>query len=99
MDKRSQSTDAADSTPAVAAVHYRSGALAPKLVAKGRGEVAEAILARARELGIPTKSEPALINFLLELDLNQLIPSELYEAIAEVLAWAYEVDQSESSRS
>jgi flagellar biosynthesis protein len=73
--------------------------LAPKLVAKGRGEVAEAILARARELGIPTKSEPALINFLLELDLNQLIPSELYEAIAEVLAWAYEVDQSESSRS
>lgn len=98
MDRRNQGADAADPSPAAVAVHYRSATLAPKLVAKGRGEVAEAILSRARELGIPTKSEPALINFLLELDLNQLIPPELYEAVAEVLAWAYEVDRGESSR-
>jgi flagellar biosynthesis protein len=76
----------------VVALTYNAGAVAPKVIAKGNGYLADLILARAQELGIPTKSDPALIEFLMELQLNQLVPPELYGAIAEVLAWAYEQD-------
>lgn len=74
------------------AIGYTLGTTAPKILAKGRGEIALAILERARELGIATRSEPALLAFLLELDLNEAVPPDLYTAVAQVLAWAYEED-------
>ena len=74
------------------ALGYTLGAMAPKILAKGKGEIALAILERARELEIPTRSEPALLAFLLELELFVVVPPELYTAVSEVLAWAYEQD-------
>ena len=74
------------------ALRYASGMPAPKVVAQGRGEIAEQILARAHDLGIPVRSDPGLVAFLMELDLNAWVPPELYAAVAQVLAWAYEVD-------
>lgn len=74
------------------AIGYTLGAVAPKILAKGKGEIALAILERARELEIPTRSEPALLAFLLELDLFEVVPPELYTAVSQVLAWAYEQD-------
>jgi flagellar biosynthesis protein len=74
------------------ALRYASGMPAPKVVAQGRGEIAEQILARAHELGISVRSDPGLVAFLMELDLNAWVPPELYAAVAQVLAWAYEVD-------
>ena len=59
---------------------------------KGRGELAQAILDRAKALGIPTRTEPSLVAFLMELDLNAWVPPELFAAVAQVLAWAYEMD-------
>ena len=59
----------------------------------GHEEIAQAILDRAKELGIPTRSEPSLVAFLMELDLNAWVPPELYAAIAQVLAWAHEEDK------
>ena len=47
---------------------------------------------KAKELGIPTKIEPELVEFLMQLKLNELVPPKLYAAVAEVLAWAYELD-------
>ena len=75
------------------ALEYGPASAAPRVMAKGRGEIAEAILSKARELGIPMKAEPLLVAFLLEIDLYRLVPPELYEAVAQVLAWAYENDQ------
>jgi flagellar biosynthesis protein len=49
-------------------------------------------LAKAKEMGIPTRSEPELVEFLMQLKLNDLVPPKLYAAVAEVLAWAYELD-------
>jgi flagellar biosynthesis protein len=43
-------------------------------------------------MGIPTKIEPELVEFLMQLKLNELVPPKLYAAVAEVLAWAYELD-------
>ena len=49
-------------------------------------------MAKAKEFGIPTRTEPELVEFLMQLKLNELVPPKLYAAVAEVLAWAYEVD-------
>jgi len=49
-------------------------------------------LAKAKEFGIPTRNEPELVEFLMQLKLNDVVPPDLYAAVAEVLAWAYEID-------
>jgi flagellar biosynthesis protein len=75
------------------ALRYESNAGAPRVLAKGQGFVAERLLARAQELGVPLRAEPELVELLLQLELNQVIPPTLYAAVAEVLAWAYDVDR------
>ena len=65
---------------------------APRIVAKGAGFMAQVIEQRAKEHEIPVAIEPELVELLVQLDLNSLIPPELYAAVAEVLAWAFEVD-------
>ena len=74
------------------ALKYEMNSAAPRVTGQGQGFVAEAILAKAKELGIPTRVEPELVEFLMQLKLNDVVPPKLYAAVAEVLAWAYEVD-------
>ena len=74
------------------ALAYELNSSAPRITGQGEGFVADAILAKARELGIPTRTEPELVEFLMQLKLNELVPPKLYAAVAEVLAWAYELD-------
>lgn len=62
---------------------------APKVVASGRGLIAETILDRAREAGVPIREDPALSEALGRLELLDEIPEELYAAVAEALVWAY----------
>ena len=85
----------ADQPPRTRAValRYESNAGAPRLLAKGQGFVAERLLERAEELGVPLRAEPELVELLLQLDVNQVIPPALYAAVAEVLAWAYDTDR------
>ena len=79
-------------TQQAVALGYQAGAPAPKVLSQGRGVMAEAIITRAQELGIPTKTDPALVEFLMQLEVNAWVPPELFAAVAQVLAWAYEVD-------
>ena len=74
------------------ALRYEENSSAPRVTGQGEGYVAEAILAKAKEMGIPTRSEPELVEFLMQLKLNDIVPPDLYAAVAEVLAWAYEID-------
>ena len=74
------------------ALKYEMNSAAPRITGQGEGFIAEAILAKAKELGIATKIEPELVEFLMQLKLNELVPPKLYAAVAEVLAWAYELD-------
>jgi flagellar biosynthesis protein len=74
------------------ALGYKPGMPAPRVLAQGKGEMAQAIVDRAKSLGIPTRTEPSLVAFLMELDLNAWVPPELFAAVAQVLAWAYEMD-------
>jgi len=74
------------------ALAYEINSAAPRITGQGEGFVADAILAKAKEMGIPTRTEPELVEFLMQLKLNELVPPKLYAAVAEVLAWAYEID-------
>lgn len=75
------------------ALAYAPGDAAPKVVAKGRGLIAEEILARAREHHIYVHQSPELVTLLMQVDLDDHIPPQLYIAIAELLAWLYRVEQ------
>lgn len=66
---------------------------APKVVAKGRGHVAENILAAAQKNTIPVYQNKSLVNMLMALDIDREIPPELYRTIAEVLAYVYRIDK------
>jgi flagellar biosynthesis protein len=73
-----------------AALRYEPGrAGAPTVVAAGSGEVAERILALAREHGIPIRDDAALAQALARLALEAEVPPELWAAVAEALVWAY----------
>jgi flagellar biosynthesis protein len=67
---------------------------APKVIAKGRGLVAEKIMALAREQGIPMREDPDLVQMLTQIDLDQAIPPSLYQIVAELLAFVYRLNQS-----
>lgn len=84
---------AAAQRPAAVAMRYdQASDAAPRLLAKGQGEVAERILAIAAEHGIPLHEDRDLVRLLLVLDLDVEIPPHMYQALAEVLAHIYRVN-------
>jgi len=78
---------------AVALTYDQDGNTAPKVVAKGSGIVAGKIIDRAKEHGIPIYQNKVLASMLMAVELDKAIPPELYQAVAEVLAYIYRLDQ------
>ncbi|HLA34446.1 MAG TPA: EscU/YscU/HrcU family type III secretion system export apparatus switch protein [Rhodocyclaceae bacterium] len=78
------------------ALRYAPGDAAPKVVAKGRGFIAEEIIARAKEHGVFVHESPELVSLLTQVDLDQHIPPQLYVAVAELLAWIYRVENQDA---
>ena len=79
------------------ALAYTQTDAAPRVVAKGRGVLAEQIIARARENGVYAHESPELVSLLMQVDLDQRIPPQLYVAVAELLAWLYRLESGEST--
>ena len=79
------------------ALAYESGDYAPKIVAKGRGIVAEQIIAKAKEHKVFVHESKDLVALLMQVDLDDHIPPELYLAIAEILAWLYRLETGSQS--
>lgn len=76
------------------ALRYRSQHdAAPRVTAKGAGVVAEAIVRRAEESGVPVQQDAGLTEALMHLDIDSVIPEELYRVVAEVLAYVYRARQ------
>lgn len=67
---------------------------APRVVAKGHGDVASRIIEQARGAGIFVHDSPELVALLLQVDLDERIPETLYQVIAELLVWISEVDRT-----
>ena len=77
---------------AAVALAYRDGQSAPQVVAKGRGVIAENIIKEARAHGVYVHESPELVSLLMQVDLDQHIPPQLYQAVAELLAWLYKLE-------
>lgn len=75
------------------AMAYNAEDGAPRVIAKGSGVNAEAIISLATESGVYVHQSPELVNLLMGVDLDGEIPAELYQAVAELLAWLYSLDQ------
>lgn len=74
------------------ALAYAAGDSAPRVVASGQGEIAERIIAAAKEHGVYVHESRELVGLLMNVDLDQRIPPELYRAVAELLAWLYRLE-------
>jgi len=72
---------------------------APKVIAKGRGSIAEKIIELAKKNNIPLKSDPGLVQILSKLDIDEQIPVELYKAVAEILAFVYSANNQYREKS
>jgi flagellar biosynthesis protein len=81
-----------DGQRAAAALAYREGDGAPRVVAKGRGIVADSIIDKARASGVYVHESRELLALLMQIDLDSHIPPQLYVAVAELLAWLYRLD-------
>lgn len=75
------------------ALAYAPGDAAPRVVARGKGLIAEEIINRAKAHGVYVHESPELVTLLLQVDLDEHIPPQLYVAVAELLAWLYRVEE------
>ncbi|KPL61147.1 EscU/YscU/HrcU family type III secretion system export apparatus switch protein [Rossellomorea vietnamensis] len=83
---------------AIALGYNQQEASAPKVVAKGKGMIAENILSKAMEHGVPVQEDKSLLSLLGNLDIGESIPEELYGAVAEVFAFIYRLDKDISRK-
>lgn len=75
------------------ALAYAPGDTAPKVVAQGRGLIAEEIIKRAKDHGVYVHESPELVTLLMQVDIDERIPPQLYVAVAELLAWLYQIEE------
>ncbi len=78
---------------AVALKYDQEQSGAPKVIAKGKGAIAEKILQKAQEFEVPVFQNEALATSLLSLDVDEQIPPNLYKAVAEVFVWLMKSEQ------
>lgn len=77
------------------ALAYEHGDFSPKLLASGRGIIAEQIIHAAVENNIYIHESKELVSLLMQVDLDDYVPEEMYRAIAVILAWVYELEHEQ----
>ena len=83
-----------DTHQSAIALAYGGANDAPRVVAKGRGLIAQAIIERAHQHGVYVHESKELVALLMQVDLDQRIPPALYMAVAELLAWVYRLEKN-----
>jgi len=79
------------------ALAYDKDDTAPRVVAKGYGILAQNIVRSAREHGLYVHESPELVSLLMQVDLDRHIPPQLYQAVAELLAWLYALEAASAA--
>jgi len=82
-----------DKPKTAVALSYEPGAEAPKIIATGKGILAEKIIEKAKEEDIPFYKDDKLANTLSKLEIGDMIPPELYEVVAEILVFVSDMDK------
>ena len=80
------------------AIAYQTGDNSPRVVAKGKGLIADEIISRAKQHGVHVHESKELVSLLMNVDLDSNIPPNLYHAVAELLAWLYHIETGQSGK-
>jgi flagellar biosynthesis protein len=83
---------------AVALTYDQFKHAAPMVVAKGEGYVANKIIEKAKQHQVPIHEDSTLVEMLSQLELNEMIPEELYQVVAEVFAFIYQLEKQIEKR-
>ncbi|SFG11168.1 flagellar biosynthesis protein [Lachnospiraceae bacterium C7] len=75
------------------ALSYEPGETAPKILATGKGQVADKIIKTAEENDVPLYRDDKLADTLSKLEIGDMIPPELYEVVAEILVFVDDMDK------
>lgn len=75
------------------ALQYNRGDEAPKVIATGKGILAEKILDKAKESDVPVYEDEKLVGTLSKLEIGDMIPPELYGVVAEILVFVDKMDR------
>lgn len=78
---------------AVALAYNQNKQRAPKVVAKGEGFIAQRIIEKAKEFDVPIFQSEALVNSLMQVELEEEIPATLYKAVVEVYIWLQKTEK------
>ena len=78
------------------ALEYVPGEEAPKIIATGKGVLAEKIIEKAKEADVPVYEDSKLAATLSKLEIGDMIPPELYEVVAEILVFVDDMDKLRS---
>lgn len=78
------------------ALAYEPGDVAPKILATGKGQLAEKIIEKGKESNVPFYTDNKLANTLSKLEIGDTIPPELYEVVAEILVFVNDMDKLRS---
>ena len=77
---------------AVAILYDSQNSPSPKVIASGKGEIAKRIIETAKQSGVHIQEDANLVELLSKIDIGDEIPTELYQTVAEVLAFVYQVN-------
>lgn len=83
----------ADASKVSVALSYEAGEQAPKIIASGRGLLADKIIEKAEEAKVPVYKDEKLANTLSRLEIGDMIPPELYNVVAEILVFVDDMDK------
>ncbi len=89
----SMDTVAGEKEKTAVAVAYEPGERAPKIIATGKGYLAERIIEKAKEEQIPFYQDNKLAKTLSKLEIGEMIPPELYEVVAEILVFVDDMER------
>lgn len=85
-----------DKPKTAVALQYNPGDAAPKILATGKGVIAEKIIETAKESNVPLYKDDKLANTLSKLEIGDMIPPELYSVVAEILVFVDDCDRIKS---
>ena len=80
-------------TKAVALKYKAYEENAPKVIAKGKGEIAKKIIEKAKKFDVPLFQNEELADMLLNVEVGEEIPPKMYEAVVEVFVWLYKLEE------
>lgn len=92
-EKNNRNNNRIDTGKTAIAIEYVPGEAAPKILATGKGIVADRIIERAKESNVPTYKDDKLADTLSKLKIGDMIPPELYEVVAEILVFVNDLDK------